>query len=105
MLPVNRSCAIIRPKRPFIKWANSCNQNDRELTPDYFIANASIFLIPEYIMEAEARKYVNTVWQRIFENELKRWSVNEAEWPAGRTQKMFWQWFAIEFRHRVIDAL
>lgn len=103
MLTINRSVAIIRPKRPFIKWANSLPDNEREYADEAFQSDCQAVLIPEYDTDKDAEKYINDIWDDLFEEELWGWCTNEDWWPKVRTQKMFWQWFDIEFHSIVSD--
>ena len=103
MYEINRSIAVIRPRTPFIKWANSMSGDGREVTAEYFKHDCTVVLIPQYEAEREALEHVNRVWEEIFEEELRSWDTQEALWPEHRTRKMFWQWFAVEFHSLLID--
>jgi hypothetical protein len=103
MYEINRSVAIIKPKQPYITWANSLPDADREFSPDVFRKDCSVVLIAEYDTVREARAHINNIWEDIFEDELYGWSTNEAWWPKERTQKMFWQWLDVEFHSMVFD--
>jgi hypothetical protein len=107
MRSLKRYAAIIKPKRPFAKWANwaySISGDVMEYPYKHFQKNCSIVLIRKYYPEKEARAYINTILEDIFEMELKKWLVNEPLWPRDRTQKMFWQWFGVEFRYDIFDS-
>ena len=101
---INCSVAIIRPKRPYITWANSLPDADRELTDDAFQKVSTAILIDEYETQVEARALINNIWENIFEYELDAWCTNEAWWPQERTQKMFWQWFDVEFHSIAFES-
>ncbi|MDE2040965.1 MAG: hypothetical protein KGI59_01060 [Patescibacteria group bacterium] len=103
MLTINRTVAIIKPKRPYIKWANSLPDADREYTDEVFQKDQRVLLIPEHDTPKEDRAYINTIWREIFDEELLGWSLNRSWWPKERTQKMFWQWFDVEFHSMVVD--
>ena len=73
MHKVNRMVSIIRPKQPFIRWANWANKisGDGIDHPDeYFQSDCTIILIPEYNDNKEACDYINTIWERVFETEM-----------------------------------
>ena len=103
MYEINRSVAIIRPKQPYIMWANSLPDADREFSPDVFQKDCSVVLIAESDTVKEARAHINKIWEEIFEAELYGWSTNDAWWPKERTRTMFWQWFGVEFYSLVFD--
>jgi hypothetical protein len=100
----NHSAVVIKPKRPFAKWVNwawSVSGGDTEQPFAYFQADCSVVVIPKCLTYREAKSYVSSVWDEIFEAELEKWLVNEPLWPHDRTQKMFWLWFGIEFHSTV----
>jgi hypothetical protein len=103
MHEINRSLAIIKPKQSYIKWVNSLPDADREFSSDVFQEDCTAVLIAEYDTIKEARAHINKIWRDIFEYELAGWSTDEAWWPQERTQKMFWQWFGVEFHSMVFD--
>lgn len=103
MREIDRSVAIIKPKAPYIKWANSLPDADREYAPEVFQKDCTVVLIPEFDTVREARAYVNDIWEDIFDHELNGWSTDKMWWPHNRTQKMFWQWFGVEFHSMVFD--
>jgi hypothetical protein len=105
MYSINRSAAIIFPKQPYIKWANSMPGDGREFTAASFKNDCTVILIPEYDTEKQARAFINKIWQDIFEEELWGWCTDETLWPKDRTQKMFSQWFSIKFHSEVIDLV
>ena len=106
MQSINRSVAIIRPKRTFIKWANWCSPDGREFRSEYFLKEYStVVLMPKYFIVREARKYINEHWEDIFKEELQYWNSNEIWWPKDRSIKMFRQWFRVEFHSKVIDPV
>jgi hypothetical protein len=104
MYSVNRSVLIIRPKSPYIKWANSCSGDGSEYSREYFETRCTALLMPKYFFEKEARAYINKTWKEIFEEVLKGWEADEALWPRNRTRKMFGKWFGVESCSMVVDA-
>jgi hypothetical protein len=103
MITVNRSVAIIKPQKPFIKWVNSLPDSDKKYTDDIFQEDCLAILIPEYDTEKDAKEYINAMWEDIFGEQLWGWYTDETLWPKGRTEKMFWKWFKVEFHSMVAD--
>ena len=105
MQNINRSIAIIRPKRSYIEWANSCSYDDRQYTPEYIDERSSAILIPFYdaVTVGAAREYVNSIWDKIFTEELQNWHLDQSRWPENRTLEMFKQWFTVELHSIVFD--
>jgi len=106
MRPLHRSAIVIKPKRPFIKWANSVSGDGTEFIADYFIENHScVVLMPEHNYKSQkVFSFINGVWESIFEESLRDWNLDTTQWPPQRTQKMFKQWFSVEFHLAVFDT-
>jgi hypothetical protein len=104
MNAVDRSVVIIRPKAPFIEWANAHSADGREYTPESFTDDCTTLLIPECDSRLEAKRFVNDKCEEIFQFELEKWSDNRWAWPQHRTQKIFWEWFSMELHSFVLDA-
>jgi hypothetical protein len=108
MQTLNRSVAIIRPKKPFIAWANACEYEGRAFSMDYFEDFHSMaILIPYYdsITANKSRKYILEIWDEIFNEVLNRWNKDQSSWPKDRSVELFKKWFKVEFLHTVIDSL
>jgi hypothetical protein len=105
MNSINRSLAIIKPKQPYIKWANSLPDDDREYVSEVFQKDCFVVLIHEYGTEKEAVGYINKMWRMLFKEQLEGWCLDTEWWPKNITQKMFWKWFDVEFHSVVVDSL
>jgi hypothetical protein len=103
MYTINRSIAIIRPKQPFVDWANHLSDAEGEVSLADLREDCLAVLIPEYDSDEEAKEYVTAMWEDLFEQELWGWSTDESCWPKKRTQSVFWEWFDVEFHSVVID--
>jgi hypothetical protein len=106
MHAIKRSGVIIRPKPPFVKWANEHSLDGTEFSREYFEEECTIIvLIPECTTTTEARTYIDGLWQGIFEEQLRQWNDNEWCWPRDRIQKIFKEWFSLEYCSSVIDSV
>ena len=103
MYNVNRSVAIIRPRQPFVDWANSLPDASSPVTLDFFKDDNLVILIPEYEIPEEAEYYVSELWEDLFEQKLWDWCTNDAWWPTERTVEKFWKWFDVEYHSVVLD--
>lgn len=103
MYSINRSIAIIRPKQPFIDWANQLPDAKRKVTPNNFKTDCLSILIPDYDTDEEAREYINDLFEDIFNEELWGWCTNEKWWPKNRTKELFWEWFDVEIHSMIMD--
>ncbi|MFH1767385.1 MAG: hypothetical protein ABH826_04870 [Patescibacteria group bacterium] len=103
MYVINRGVAIIKPKQPFVDWANQLPDAQWEVLVKDFQDDCLAVLIPEYDNDEEAKRHINKMYVDIFNDELFGWCTNEKRWPKNRTRKMFWEWFDVEFHSVVID--
>lgn len=102
---INRSIAIIKPKQPYVDWANQLPDAKWETSLSDLQKDCTAILILEYDTDDEAKKYIDRIAKDIFEDELFSWCTNEDWWPQNRTKAMFWKWFDIELHSEVIDPL
>jgi len=102
MESVNRAALIVKPRQPFVDWANSTPGEDKYTLQDLTRDNLT-FLIPEYNSQEETLKYVKKIFHQIFEWQLFGWYTDENVWPKNRNWKMFLDWFEIEMNSEVFD--
>jgi len=100
---LNRSIVVVRPKRPYVEWANTYDDGPTKLTPENLPNWASIYLIPEFEDEEGVRRILRDYYQRIFENELWGWTTDKNTWPEKRNFQTFKEWFHCEFHDLVVD--
>lgn len=106
MRTVKRSVAIVRPKSPFLKWANNLSGGF-----GYSADDSTVFLIPSLLsmeglsIDTMGWRYINSAWDDIFVEMLRGWEATEWCWPRYRTRKMFGLWFKVEFHSLIIDAV
>ncbi len=100
---VNRSLAIIKPKQPFVDWANQLPDADFNVLLADLRKDCLAVLIPEYDTDNAAEGYIDELWEGIFEDELYGWCTKESWWPRERTRELFSQWFDVEFHSMVVD--
>ena len=105
MYEINRSLAIIKPKQQFLDWLMTCIDPVPEITLEELRRDATALLIPECDDEESALQFVYSNFSELFERELEDWVVDEGLWPAGRTLKLFKEWFDIEVHSMVTDMV
>lgn len=99
---INRMAVVIRPKSPYIEWANSL-EGDVEFSEDDFREDCTSLLIPVFEYNEEARSYIHENYGEIFEHELASISTNEEDWPEELSLELFLDWFDVEVYSIVID--
>lgn len=101
VLPViNRDVIMIKPKPPFMDWLRKISFPEPPPQPGF---EFTMYLLPEHETEKEGLNYIKKNFDRIFCSELWGWSMDEKTWPAGRTYKMFTQWFEVKMQCMVYD--
>lgn len=104
MYSIDRSAAIIRPKQPFVDWANQLPDAEWKVSLDTFKDDCHVILIANYDGGDEgALEQINDMCLDLFEEELFGWCTYEQWWPKNRTKEMFWEWFDVELHSLIID--
>ena len=103
MFQLNRSVAIIKPKQPFVDWANSVVDEDEQYSISDFSTDCSVILLPVVDSDEDAETLIKDMFQDLFELELSSWIVIDEMWPENITYKMFMEWFDVEFHSMVFD--
>jgi hypothetical protein len=100
---MNRAAIIVKPKHPYIVWANALDEHGPKLVLDSQPEH-TIYLIDdvsEYIFDVEA--FVRPYFEAIFEHELGAWHRLEDDWPSKRDYVTFLEWFDVEVHSMVLD--
>ena len=103
MFLINRSVAIIKPKQPFVDWANSVVDEDEQYSISDLRTDCSVILLPETDSDEHANAVLREIFQDVFKIELLSWITDDNMWPEHRTYKMFLEWFDAEFHSMVFD--
>ena len=103
MKSVNRSAVTIRPKQPYLDWANSLPGPLTGVTLDQLRDDCPVYLVPQFPDNEKALAWVNQRFDDFFTYELWGWSTEEKDWPRKRTVKMFHEWFDVTIDSEVID--
>lgn len=98
---INRSAVIVRPKQPYLAWADQLDNSG--LLP-FVEGEQTVYLLPEYDDDVEAMEILSQGYDAIFETELEGWHTDESAWPTNRTFAMFREWFTVEF-HSVVEDM
>jgi hypothetical protein len=110
MLPLlNRSAVMVRPKAPYIAWAQSVHE-DEEMTPEQIETalledEPTLYLVPACEEDEEIVETLNDFSELIFEEELEAWSTDPETWPTDRSFEVFQEWFEIMVVRGVVDTV
>ena len=102
---INRGVVILKPKSPFVDWANRTGDGNLVLTQGEIGGDSTAYLTPEIEGDEELREFLEQSHSMLFEQELFEWSRDESEWPSNRNLSTFLEWFEIEFFSTVIDTI
>ena len=100
MIPINRNCFIVRPKKPFFDWLNSLFKDERQINSQ---EENNVYLVREMDSNEEIRAWIEQNYEDIFQNELNDWYTDDSRWPTKRTLVMFQSWFDVEIYSMVLD--
>ena len=100
---INRSAVIVMPSQPFLDWLHRADPTSAELRLEDLRLDATIYLLPEYDTEEEARGYLREHCSEIFEEQLDGWYRVPSAWPVDRTFDTFTRWFEYSFHSVLVD--
>lgn len=103
MTEINRSLIILKPKQPFLDWARSLDDEDKNFTLKDLREDSTAYLVPEVWDYHEQHELLEACFGILFEEELEGWWTDEAAWPKERDLKMFLDWFEVDFHSLVFD--
>jgi hypothetical protein len=93
----NRLLVVLRPRQPFIDWANSFVELDE---PRHEVeeerSRPSAFLIPIFDYYEDAEEWLEQNFGLLFETQLWQWIGESGDWPQDRSWKAFTDWFDVE---------
>jgi hypothetical protein len=103
MYAINRSAVIVMPAQPFLDWLHRADSTSAALSLEDLRREPTIYLLPEYGSEQEARGYLREYCSEIFEEQLDGWYRVPAAWPVDRTFDTFIRWFECSFHSVLFD--
>jgi hypothetical protein len=102
---INRGVVVIKPKEPFLDWANRDLALSSPVTMEELRRDCTAILVPDLGSLEAALDYVEPLKPRLFEMELEAWDRDPANWPEERTSDLFDAWFALEVHSMVWDTV
>ena len=67
---INRAAVIVMAAQPFLDWLRQADPTSAELSLEDLRREPTIYLLPEYATEEEARAYLKEFCSEIFEDNL-----------------------------------
>ena len=101
---LNRSAAVVRPRRPYLEWALETDASDlAQQVYEDSQKNPHVYLLPQTETDEDRKEVQEGAWAALFEYELMAWHTDPEGWPQNRTMKMFFKWFDVTFCQTVED--
>ena len=103
MFEINRTVLVVKPRQPFLDWANSLDDEIKDLTLERLRRDCTAFLVPEIEYDSDLREVLEWCFELLFEEQLAGWHTEPEDWPQDRNLEMFLEWFEVEFHSLVFD--
>jgi hypothetical protein len=102
---INRAALIVRPKQPYVDWANSVDDDGPRVILQEVRNDPSIYLVETIDFQEDLDLLVDDTWEWIFREQLNGWMRDADLWPEGLTREMFLEWFDCEVSTMIWDML
>ena len=115
---IDRAGVIIRPKQPYVDWANSMDDDGPRAVLGELRTDPTIYLVDDvdfledFNLAIEENWSFNVRitpdvinWEWIFKEQLCSWMRDPECWPADLTREMFNKWFDCELSTMIWDML
>ena len=101
---VKRSAITLKPKQPYLDWANRLDDGPKIGTG--ISSETSIYLLEDVSeFEVDLEALLKPYFKEIFEEELESWHRVKADWPTTRDLATFLVWFDVEVHSMVFDLV
>jgi hypothetical protein len=100
---VNRAALTVIPKKPYIDWANSLDDQEPKLTPNAAEWEYTVYLVDDVGDEDGLPEALEKHYAEIFAEELAAWTPDENSWPKQMDAKTFKEWFDVRLSTTVLD--
>jgi hypothetical protein len=94
----------VKPKQPYVDWANSCDECPTKTTVAEIRDDCHAYLVPCWYDDEDFDRTLKKVAGTIFESELSGWITDESVWPKRRGFETFRKWFDVE-GHSLVSEL
>jgi len=102
---INRAGLIVRPKQPYVDWANSVDDDGPRADLRKLREEPSIYLVEPIDFLEDFDLLVDDTWEWIFKEQLNGWMRDRKYWPKELTREMFHDWFDCELSTMIWDML
>ena len=102
---VNRSLLIVRPRQPYVDWANSVDDDGPPADLTFLREQPHAYLVEDIELLDEFAQLIDVYWEPIFHEQLDGWMRDPDLWPEELTREMFLKWFDCELSTMIWDML
>ena len=102
---INRAALIVRPKQPYVDWANSVDDDGSRAILQEVRIDPSIYLVETVGFLEDFDLLVDNTWEWISKEQLNGWMRDPDSWPERLTREMFLEWFDCELSTMIWDML
>ena len=102
---INRAALIVRPKQPYVDWANSVDDDGPRAILQELRTDPSIYLVETIDLLEAVDLLIDDTWEWIFREQLNGWMRDPDLWPDRLTREMFLEWFDCELSTMIWDVL
>jgi hypothetical protein len=102
---INRAALIVRPKQPYVDWANSMDDGRPKADLRQLREEPSIYLVEDIDSLEDFAGLIDEYWEWIFQEQLNGWMRDPEAWPEELTHEMFLEWFDCELSTMIWDML
>ena len=102
---INRSVVVVRPRQPYIDWANSMDDGGPLGNLEDMRQDPPAYLVDNVESREDLSRVLDFCWEPIFEEQLGRWMRDPDVWPKQITREIFVEWFDCELYVMVWDVV
>ncbi len=102
---INRTALIVRPRQPYVDWANSMDDGGPKANFKKSREEPSICLVKDIDLLGDFAHLIDDYWEWIFQEQLGGWMRDSELWPSELTREMFLKWFDCELSTMIWDML
>ena len=102
---INRAGLIVRPRQPYVDWANSMDDDGPRADLRKLREEPSIYLVEVVDLLEDFPVLIDKYWAWVFREQLNGWMRDPELWPKELTHEMFLEWFDCELSTMIWDML
>ncbi len=87
----NRAVLLLRPRTPYVAWANGLEDGGPKISSDSIETVA--YVVDDGDGKDDLERVLGRYARQIFEHQLASWDRDTDCWPKRRTLREFRQWF------------